>query len=137
MKKYGVLIEVTCWMAAVVSAESGEEALACAIDESSIDSRHGCDNFYKELHDFEFEAVHAEELITTSGAKLIIREVLSKHGLDNRVTARTIGFADLARDSMIFVKVHNWEPYPIAEEVESVAKLNGFRVEFDLQPKEK
>ena len=63
-------------------------------------------------------------------AKRIIREKLARHGLDCRLTARTIGFSDLARADCIFVEVHDWQPGPLAfDELEFLAASHGFRVE--------
>ena len=69
-------------------------------------------------------------MATTVEAKQIIRQQLADHGRHNKLTARTIGFSDLARAACIFVKVHDWEPNPIADCLDTVAKANGFRVEF-------
>lgn len=69
-------------------------------------------------------------MATTKDAKRIICEQLRDHGLHNRLTARTIDFSDLARTDCIFVKIHDWDPSRIADCLETIAKANGFRVEF-------
>lgn len=66
--------------------------------------------------------------MTKEEAKKIIREELKD--MRNRLTARTVSFADLARDSCIFVCVHDWEPSPLAEKIRQTAKAHGFCAEF-------
>lgn len=46
-----------------------------------------------------------------------------------KLTARTIGFADLARRSMVFVSVHDWTPDPRWHELRELAVRHDFRVE--------
>jgi len=65
-----------------------------------------------------------------TNAKQAIREALRALGLSNKVTARTIDFTDLARQRVIFVKVHDWNPNPAAIELEALGQRNGFRIEF-------
>jgi hypothetical protein len=63
--------------------------------------------------------------MNTSEAKRIIRNELAKRGLSNKLTAKT--FQTL--DGLIFVKIHEWKPDPVWEELSGVAKINGFRLE--------
>jgi hypothetical protein len=71
-----------------------------------------------------------EEAITPAKAKKIIIDKLNELHLPyDKVTAKTIDFTDLARASMIFVKIHGWKPNPLMGELEKVAKENGFRVD--------
>ena len=63
-------------------------------------------------------------------AKKIIKAELEKRGLSNRLTARTVDFQDLARDSCVFVCVHDWKPSPLATEIQQIAKAHGFCAEF-------
>jgi len=69
-------------------------------------------------------------MTTPATAKKIIRDQLRDHGQHNKLTARTIDFEDLARSNCVFVKVHDWEPNSIADCLTTIAKANGFRVEF-------
>jgi hypothetical protein len=49
-----------------------------------------------------------------------------------KLTAKTVGFQDLARANCIFVKVHGvTEPNPLFGQIEDMAKANGFRVQTD------
>lgn len=45
------------------------------------------------------------------------------------LTARTVYFTDLARMSIIFVKIHGWKPSPIWETLSKLAVQSGFRIE--------
>ncbi len=67
--------------------------------------------------------------MTPAEAKKIVKAKLSEFGKEHKVTARTIGFVDLARDSCIFVKVHGWKPDPAWNELDRLAREHGFRVE--------
>jgi hypothetical protein len=68
--------------------------------------------------------------ITTHRAKTIIREELERRGLAfAKLTARTVGFQDLARADCIFVQVHGWQPNPAWDELRSIAVQHGFRIE--------
>lgn len=67
-------------------------------------------------------------------AKRLVTGWLREHGLSNRVTAKTVDFSDLARCSRIFVKVHDWEPGPIAADLCHFAVKNGFLTEFACRP---
>ena len=68
--------------------------------------------------------------ITVHGAKKIIRAALSARGMANKLTAKSVDFADLARGACVFVTVHGWKPDPYADDLESAARDNGFRVTF-------
>ena len=68
--------------------------------------------------------------MTTKEAKRIIASALAANGLENKLTARTIGFDDLARGSRLFVNIHGWRPSPLAEALARTARENGFSVEF-------
>jgi hypothetical protein len=46
-----------------------------------------------------------------------------------KLTAKTISFMDLARGSKLFVKIHNWKPSPLWDELQKVAKDNGFLIQ--------
>jgi hypothetical protein len=69
--------------------------------------------------------------MTTHQAKKIIKKALDDacHPY-TKLTSRTINFQDLARADCIFVTVHGWKPHPFANELASIAKEHGFRVEF-------
>lgn len=68
--------------------------------------------------------------ITPAAAKKIIVDKLNELKLPyEKVTAKTVGFTDLARDSMVFVTIHGWKPNPAMEELKKIAKENGFRVD--------
>jgi hypothetical protein len=68
--------------------------------------------------------------ITAHRAKTIIREELERRGLPfTKLTARTVGFQDLARADCIFVQVHGWQPSPVWDELRNVAVQHGFRIE--------
>jgi len=63
-------------------------------------------------------------------AKKIVKEHLIAHNLPyTKLTAKTISFSDLARGSSVFVKIHGWQPNPCWDELDRLAKQNGFRVE--------
>lgn len=49
-------------------------------------------------------------MITVHKAKSLVKTWLKANGLDNHVTGKTVSFQDLARQDMIFVKVHSWKP---------------------------
>jgi hypothetical protein len=48
-----------------------------------------------------------------------------------KLTAKTVDFTDLAREKVIFVKIHGWEPCPALIGIKQLAKECGFRVETD------
>ena len=68
--------------------------------------------------------------MTINAMKRIIRDKLASFGMDNKLTAKTVSFVDLARANMVFVKVHGWKPNPVANDLEGLARTNGFRIEF-------
>jgi translation elongation factor P/translation initiation factor 5A len=71
--------------------------------------------------------------IIPSQAKKIVKAELEKRNISfTKLTSRTVNFMDLTRDNCIFVKIHGWQPNPLLEEVEQVARTNGFRVETDF-----
>ena len=64
-------------------------------------------------------------------AKKIVSERIADAGLpEHKLTARTIGFSDLARARTVFVTVHNFEPHPAAQTIKG-ERGQGFIVEFD------
>ena len=63
-------------------------------------------------------------------ASNLLKDYLAKRGLAFKVSARTVGFQDLARDSAVFVTVHGWNPSPLASEIKAFGKDNGFFVDF-------
>jgi len=67
--------------------------------------------------------------ITTHHARKTTQEWLRKNKFDDKVTARTVSFADLARDEAVFVEVKNWKPNPRWSELKSLARSKGFFVE--------
>jgi hypothetical protein len=68
--------------------------------------------------------------LTPRQAKEIIRQKLIELDLPTyQLTAKTIGFADLARTSCIFVKLHGWTPNPLYRELDLIARASGFRIE--------
>jgi hypothetical protein len=70
------------------------------------------------------------ENMTPNAAKKIIRAELEARKLPyTKLTAKTIGFVDLARDSKIFVSIHGWKPNPAWDELQRVAHSNGFCIE--------
>jgi len=44
----------------------------------------------------------------------VVRDILTKHGLDNKFTIRTVDFTDLARCEVRFVTINDWRPNPAA-----------------------
>jgi len=70
--------------------------------------------------------------MNTRKAKQIIADKLAELNIPyTKLTAKTVGFSDLARSSCIFVKIHGWKPNPAFSELKSLAVANGFRVETD------
>lgn len=68
--------------------------------------------------------------MTPHAAKKIIQAALdSMHLPYTKLTARTIGFSDLARGSCIFVKVHGWQPGDGWTRLKDIARENGFCIE--------
>lgn len=60
--------------------------------------------------------------------KRVIAEVLSSAGRSHRLSARTISFEDLARGSMVFVTIHDWQPDPFFDTLAGIARDHGFRI---------
>lgn len=73
----------------------------------------------------------AGSAVTPRLASSMIRARLALLGLSNRVSARTVGFSDLARTSIIYVTVHDWKPSSRAKDLEEFSKQHNFYVEFD------
>ena len=70
--------------------------------------------------------------MTAFQAKKIVAEWLAGNNLPyHKLSARTVDFADLARGSKLFVKVHGWKPNSIWGELRAIASVNGFLVETD------
>lgn len=68
--------------------------------------------------------------MTTHQAKKIISNKLNELGLPSyKLTAKTIDFIDLARTSKLFVKIHGWKPSPLWEDLQQIAKTNGFLIQ--------
>lgn len=68
--------------------------------------------------------------VTVAEAKRLVRQALASLGRgDLKITAKTIGFTDLARASCIFVKVHGWTPHNGWRGLQELARANGFRME--------
>lgn len=67
--------------------------------------------------------------MTNNEAKKIIANKLNELGLPAyKLTAKTVSFADLARDSKLFVKINGWKPSPLWEDLQKTAKENGFMI---------
>jgi hypothetical protein len=68
--------------------------------------------------------------ITGHKAKKIISDKLAILGLPQyKLTAKTIDFTDLARESQLFVKINGWKPSPLWNDLKKVAKENGFMIQ--------
>lgn len=62
--------------------------------------------------------------------KQVMADTLIELGLPPyRLTARTIGFVDLARRSMVFVTIHDWTAGSRWSELAAVARRHDFRIE--------
>jgi hypothetical protein len=71
--------------------------------------------------------------MTTHQAKKIVLAKLEAGRLKyTKVTARTINFTDLARDSKVFVQIHGWTPNPKWNDLEHLAHQHGFCIEAGL-----
>lgn len=82
------------------------------------------------------ELVRLARMVTTgmspSEAKKLVADRLRRLGIEyTRLSAKTIGFSDLARGDGLFVTIHGWKPNPAADEIKKMAKENGFFVQFD------
>lgn len=64
-------------------------------------------------------------------AARLTRAALIEMGLSNKVTARTVSFADLARAKRVYVAVHDWrtDPYAVTR-LYALGRENNFSVEF-------
>ena len=62
-------------------------------------------------------------------AKRIVKRWLLENNFNNRVSGKTIDFADLTRRECIFIKIHDWVGNPIWKELKELAHNNGFCVE--------
>lgn len=71
--------------------------------------------------------------MTPNEAKRIIADALRQNGREHKLTARSVSFSDLARGSRVYVKIHDWEPNPIADALESLARSHGFALEFAIE----
>jgi len=68
--------------------------------------------------------------MTNNAAKKIIAEKLASLELPAyKLTAKTIDFTDLARASKLFIKIHGWKPSPLWDDLQKVAKENGFLIQ--------
>ena len=68
--------------------------------------------------------------LSPTAAKNIIRKELFRLGLPAyKLSAKTVSFIDLARSSVIFVKIHGWQSGPEWNELKAIAIENGFRIE--------
>lgn len=71
-----------------------------------------------------------DRLLKPGTAKDIIKRELESRKLPfTKVTAKTVSFADLARDARLFVKIHGWQPNPAWNDLEAIARENGFSIE--------
>ena len=66
---------------------------------------------------------------TLNKAKKQVRDWLNARGHSNKITARTIDFTDLARGSMVFVKIYDLLDADAWTYLNASARRNGFRVE--------
>ncbi len=65
--------------------------------------------------------------ITLNQAKKLIKQELEAKCLPfTKLTARTVGFSDLARAAVVFVTVHGWKPNPQWDNLKAVAKKHDF-----------
>ncbi len=68
--------------------------------------------------------------MTSNEAKRIITKKLSDLNLPAfKLTAKTVDFSDLARASKLFIKIHGWKPSPLWDDLQKVAKENGFLIQ--------
>jgi hypothetical protein len=74
----------------------------------------------------------SEISIAPHRAKVIVKQFLDDQQLPyTKLTARTIGFSDIARTNCLFVKIHGWQPNPLFDDIRQIAKDHSFRVEAD------
>jgi len=122
-------------------AEDGHDVTANSVDEwwavrpadgrgvydllSEKTSDETCDN-HDRLHEDKDDRPKPNE------AKKLVADWLTKNDLSfTKLTAKAVGFSDLARDAMAFVKIWGWKPSPKMAELKKFATENGFRVETD------
>ena len=66
---------------------------------------------------------------TANEAKKIIAAKLNELGLPAyKLSAKTVDFTDLARAQKLFVKIHNWQPSQLWDDLQKTAKENGFLI---------
>ena len=65
----------------------------------------------------------------TQAKRIIENELISRKLAYTKLTARTIGFSDLARGNKLFVKIHGWQPNPQWDELKTVARKYAFCIE--------
>lgn len=83
------------------------------------------------LHPMKKKYIGKRNPATPAFAKKIVQQKLSALKLPAyKLTARTIGFSDLARGQRVFVKIHGWKPDARARELEKVAMAHGFSIDF-------
>jgi hypothetical protein len=58
--------------------------------------------------------------------KLIIDKLKELNLPYEKVTARTVSFSDLARDSKPLIIIHGWQPNPLWNKLLNLAKANNF-----------
>jgi len=69
--------------------------------------------------------------LTPAKAKKIVKRFLDENKLTyDKITAKTIGFSDLARCSRVFVTIHNMQPNTSWKDLTEVSRDNGFYVDF-------
>lgn len=68
------------------------------------------------------------ETMTPTQAKKLVANKLAQSGLMNKLQAKTVSFE--GRREIIFVKIKDWKPSPLANELDQLAKANGFAVEY-------
>lgn len=68
--------------------------------------------------------------MTPNEAKKVIKNYLDTNSLPyTRLSAKIVGFSDLARNSAVFVTVHGWQPRKEWADVKALAWQNDFSVE--------
>jgi hypothetical protein len=71
-----------------------------------------------------------DQEITPAKAKKVVAQWFKDNGLPpHKLTGKTVGFMDLARENCVFVKVHGWQASPSWDGLRKTAMRNGFRVE--------
>jgi hypothetical protein len=76
--------------------------------------------------------------MTPREASKAVKEELTRRGLPfTRVSARTVSFVDLARDSVVVVTVSGWKPNPVAAEILQFGRNHKICIDFKvIQPQE-